>query len=91
MSKCFSSSAARVSRSFSSSKACFELGGASTGRIGIYDVAGRLVRTFDVDDPRGVVVWDGRGRHRRSVAPGVYFVRIETDRGGHSRRVLRMP
>jgi len=56
---------------------------ASQGRIliGIYDPAGRLVRTL-VDDVRDAgryaATWDGIGNHGAPVASGTYFIRMET-------------
>jgi len=49
-------------------------------RIVVYDVAGRVVRTFDErrDHPgRYEVVWDGRNDRGERVASGVYFCSLE--------------
>ena len=50
--------------------------------IKIYDVQGRLVRTLidtNVEAGPGQVVWDGKGRAGKVVAPGVYRYRATTD------------
>jgi enediyne biosynthesis protein E4 len=56
--------------------------------VRIYDVAGRLVKVL-VDEQRAAgehsVVWRGRDRNDRTVAAGVYFVRLESGRFATSR------
>lgn len=50
-------------------------------RVGVYDVAGRLVRSLvDEDLPAGVhaATWDGRDVHGAPVASGIYFIRLDT-------------
>lgn len=50
-------------------------------RLGIYDVSGRLVRSWDhgscIMDHESVVVWDGTDERGRFVPQGVYFIRLE--------------
>jgi outer membrane protein assembly factor BamB len=50
-----------------------------TVRLAIHDVGGRRVRTL-VDEERDAgedfAVWDGRDRHGRPVASGIYFARL---------------
>ncbi len=45
--------------------------------IGIYDVAGRLIRAIGADASPGAheTVWNGRGEDGSAVASGVYFIR----------------
>ncbi len=38
----------------------------------IYDVSGRMVRTFENPDRR--VIWQGRDEHNRAVAEGIYWL-----------------
>jgi hypothetical protein len=48
-------------------------------RLGVYDVAGRLLRTLlDVDLPAGSheAVWDGRDAAGRGMGSGAYFARL---------------
>ncbi len=56
--------------------------------VRIYDLAGRLVKVL-VDDIRSEgdhsVVWRGRDNRERTVAAGVYFVRLEAGRFATSR------
>lgn len=49
-----------------------------SARLGVYDVAGRLVRTLAVPSNRQDIHWDGRTADGRSVAAGVYFVSLKT-------------
>ncbi|MGQ0720311.1 MAG: choice-of-anchor B family protein [Candidatus Eiseniibacteriota bacterium] len=57
----------------------------------IYDVAGRYVATLASGPmPAGPhrLVWDGRGTRGGAVAAGVYFVRLESEAGKESRKVV---
>jgi hypothetical protein len=69
---------------------------ARSGRVnlGIYDLAGRRVRSLLDGDPGmglHVIGWDGRGDDGRAVANGFYVVRLRADGLSQSRtvRVLR--
>ncbi len=57
--------------------------------LGIYDVAGRLVRRL-VDDAQGagphVVAWDGRDSGGSAVGPGIYLIRLASDGRGETRK-----
>lgn len=60
------------------------------GELRVYDVAGRLVRRYDVqDDGRGSssVIWDSRDQQGRAVASGTYLLRLITTVGEHSHRI----
>jgi hypothetical protein len=59
----------------------YTLSGLARVKLAVYDVSGRRVRTL-VDDRvreagRHEIVWNGRDQAGRSVAPGVYFARLE--------------
>lgn len=61
--------------------------------ISVHDVAGRAVRRLSLGDrPAGVVEirWDGRDDNGRSVAAGVYFVRVEGEGGSSPRKLVRL-
>lgn len=60
--------------------------------VGIYDVAGRLVRRLDVPPVEGPVapVWDGRDFSGRRVPPGLYLARVRADGVDRTARVLRL-
>lgn len=65
--------------------------GESRVRIGIYDVAGRLVREFLEVSPRAGeynVVWDGMDMSGRPAARGSYFVRMAPGAGPGGQRLL---
>jgi hypothetical protein len=60
------------------------LQGAATAYAGgIYDLNGRLLHSFSIQN-KSQVVWDGRDRDGRLVRPGIYFVRAES--GGRQAR-----
>jgi hypothetical protein len=52
-------------------------------RLGVFDLAGRLVKRLVANQPREAgehrVTWDGRDDHGRAVASGVYLYRMQTD------------
>jgi choice-of-anchor B domain-containing protein len=63
-------------------------------RLGIYDVAGRLVRTLaDGALPAGdpTLVWDGRNAAGTPVASGVYLLRLESGTTRAIQRLIRVP
>jgi hypothetical protein len=59
-------------------------------RLRVFNLAGELVRTFDLDGsavgPRGVL-WDGRDGAGAAVASGVYILRLDAGDAIDSRRV----
>ena len=57
----------------------FEAGAAGTFEFGVYDLAGRLVGSFEVRVGKPgpcTIYWDGLDSERRALAPGVYFCRL---------------
>ena len=58
----------------------FAPGAAAAARLSIYDIRGREVLNTELDGSRGVATWDGNDPSGKPVAPGVYFIRLETDR-----------
>lgn len=64
-------------------------GGPASARV--YDVAGRRVATLldgAIEAGTSRLVWDGKSEAGRPVPAGVYFVRVRTELGERSRRVL---
>ena len=55
--------------------------------ISVFDVAGRLIRSYVRAAPTGTVTWDGTNSAGRRVAPGTYFVRLENRGGTQVRRI----
>uniref|UniRef100_A0A7V3VUT0 T9SS type A sorting domain-containing protein n=1 Tax=candidate division WOR-3 bacterium TaxID=2052148 RepID=A0A7V3VUT0_UNCW3 len=50
--------------------------------IRIYDVSGRLVKSFPLAGDysrQGIIVWDGEDDSGRRISPGIYFVKLELD------------
>lgn len=72
----------------------FETPASSRVRLGIYDIAGALVRTLlaerIVEGGAWDVVWDGRDEAGRTAASGVYFARLTTNTGGAARRLVML-
>ena len=60
----------------------------SNSGIRIFDVAGRLIRSYDVRSLAGVITWDGTTATGRPVAPGTYFVRLGEGKEAMTRRVI---
>ncbi len=58
-------------------------GPGSSGRIRVYDAAGRLVRRLSIPSTarRGEIEWDGMNENNVPAAPGVYLIEF---RGGHA-------
>ncbi len=71
----------------------FTLPTASAVRVAIHDVAGRLVRAFEpgtlLAGPHRIA-WDGRGADGTRLAPGVFFVTLETGTERRHAKVLRL-
>jgi hypothetical protein len=48
--------------------------------VNIYDIAGRLVKTYDIGfENSGQVIWNAKDDNGRYVAQGIYFVQINGD------------
>lgn len=66
---------------------------ASTAHLEILDVGGRRVLATDLAGARSGrsrFHWDGRDAEKRSLAPGVYFVRLKIGPETYVQRVLRL-
>jgi hypothetical protein len=64
----------------------------STGKVRVshvtlHTIQGELVRVFDPEAGKSIV-WDGTGNAGQQVKPGVYMIRIYTDQGMASRRIM---
>jgi hypothetical protein len=53
-------------------------------KLGIYDMAGRLVREFRMHD----ITWDGKGLDGKPVSAGVYFCRLVAGNKVMTRKVV---
>jgi photosystem II stability/assembly factor-like uncharacterized protein len=65
--------------------------GGGRGRVDVFDMLGRRVRTFDLGNTAGprarTLEWDGTGMSGLAVASGAYVIRVATD-AGFSRSVM---
>jgi hypothetical protein len=62
-------------------------------RLQVFSTEGRVVRTIEegaVEAGIHSVIWDGRSEAGRSAAPGVYFVRLETQGTSQARKVMKI-
>ncbi len=70
----------------------FELQDAARVSLRVYDAAGRLVRDLVSGEQMASGsherVWDGRDRHARGAAAGVYFYRLEVGRVSETRSMV---
>jgi flagellar hook assembly protein FlgD len=69
----------------------FTLAAPVRARLGIYDVAGRLVRTIVDEDLREgdhVATWDGRDGAGLRVSGGTYFVKLTAGDVTRTRKVV---
>jgi len=48
------------------------------GRISIFDVNGRKIKEFVLNESRGSVIWKGSDENGKDVSAGVYFIRLDT-------------
>jgi len=61
--------------------------------LGVYDVRGRQVHSQDLaatSESRRLLRWDGRDHSGRSVARGVFYLRLESGRDAAIKRVLML-
>lgn len=61
-------------------------------RLDVYDASGRRVRALHdgwLSSGESTIEWDGRGDGAADVPAGVYYVRLESDRGVAARRAVR--
>ncbi|MFH1312434.1 MAG: FlgD immunoglobulin-like domain containing protein [Candidatus Eisenbacteria bacterium] len=60
-------------------------------RLGVFDVTGRqVVDLIDGHMPEGyhTMVWDGKASDGQSLSPGIYFLRLETDKASLSTKAV---
>lgn len=60
-------------------------------RLRVYDATGSLIRTLaDAAFPPGrqTIFWDGRATNGAPVAPGVYFIKLETGKSPVTRKLI---
>lgn len=65
--------------------------GATSVRLSLFDVTGRLVRRLAVGpltEGPNTVTWDGADDSGRLVSPGIYFMRYDAGRVSESRKII---
>ena len=65
--------------------------GGGNARLRLFTVAGRLVRTLHsgrIEPGRHQIEWEGRDDHGSALAPGVYFLRMESDAYRRDARIV---
>ncbi len=50
-----------------------------SGTLGIYDITGRMVNSFAVDNAHRTITWDGTDMAGKAVASGTYFYSVNVD------------
>jgi hypothetical protein len=69
----------------------FRLNSDEHATLMVYDLSGRLVRKLlsaHMSKGEHSLVWDGKTDFGRGASSGVYFIRLQTDRGVDTRRGL---
>lgn len=64
-------------------------GDAST-ELQIFDVTGRLIRSYKPSNSVGTLVWDGKDNSGRRTSPGVYFIRFRSGSVNQTKRIVRL-
>lgn len=81
----------RVNINFSIAHSATLSGGAKSIALQIYDIAGRLTKSFSfpsaLSPMPSALIWDGSDQSGRSVPAGIYFIRLEA---GDSRQVEKI-
>jgi flagellar hook assembly protein FlgD len=70
----------------------FSVPGGGTAGIAIYDVSGRLVNALPALEVSGdvqSVTWDGRSAEGREATAGFYFIRISSEPGTVTHKVIK--
>ncbi|MBD3336970.1 MAG: T9SS type A sorting domain-containing protein [Candidatus Eisenbacteria bacterium] len=71
----------------------YALPGAGRASLRIFSVTGRVIRTLvDGVQPAGLheITWDGRDNTGRSLASGIYFIKLRTETGQRTHRLVRV-
>jgi flagellar hook assembly protein FlgD len=62
--------------------------------VGIYDITGKLVHQFDQRGSHSAFrssgyAWDGRNNLGQAAAPGLYFIRLKTDKNSYVKSIVK--
>ena len=70
-----------------------EKGVSKNRRLEVYDVSGRMVKSFDISEKgsgKVKLVWDGRDEAGGTVSSGIYFCRLTTDNFVSSVKMVKL-
>jgi murein tripeptide amidase MpaA len=68
----------------------YSLGKNETGTLAIYNLKGRLVKTYDLKQGNDEIVWEGQDSHGNAVSSGIYFYKLETDTDSYMKKMILM-
>jgi hypothetical protein len=74
-----------------STRVAFVLGSASSAKVGIFDVRGRMVKGLHrgpLEAGRHELAWGGEDAVGKRVSPGIYFAKVETPAGAASAKLI---
>jgi len=57
-------------------------------KLNIYDVSGRLIRSFALSPMPSALCWEGKDQSGRIVPAGVYFIKYESDESGLLEKIV---
>lgn len=67
-----------------------EIKGGEQARLGIYNTAGQLVKSFELNQGFHELVWDGKDASGRQCSSGVYLYRLTSPTASESRKMILM-
>lgn len=75
-------------------KTAISIQGISKGDLRIYDLGGRLVKTFSINSApqsaNATVIWDGRDESGKSVPAGMYIYKVKSDNFSATKKMILM-
>lgn len=66
----------------------YQLPNFSKGRLTIFNIIGKIIRDFDLDNESSSVYWNGKNNFGKPVASGIYFYKLELGKFSKTRKML---